>query len=184
MNYFNKNKIAIWVIIILAVLNIAVITTIVYHIFSDEKIVRVVVDPPKRKNMGHFVRNELNLSNEQQLEFKKFREEYFHETEKIRKKLKDKRIEMLDELAMNKSNEEKLNNIAEEIGDLHTELKKETIIHFLKMKNVCNADQRKKLNLLFRDMMYCRGHFEGHKMRHHDHHKRYMKASRKYEDIN
>ena len=177
MNYFNKKRITIWVIVILAVLNIAAISTITYHIVSNKKLVEVVMDLPRR-NMNFLVGKELNLNDEQQVQFVQFKHEYAQASKAILERLRERRIEMLEELSKDESDVERLDEIAEEIGNLHAELKRKTIIHFLDMKKVCNPDQMKQLNVLFHDMIHCRGHFEGPPMGRRGYYGRRMKNQR------
>ena len=69
--------------------------------------------------------------------------------------LTDKKLQMLRELALEKSDTAKLNILAGSIGILHAELKKVTCNYYLDFKKICTPEQQQKLEELFR------GIFEG-----------------------
>ncbi|MCD4746295.1 MAG: hypothetical protein K8R58_08345 [Bacteroidales bacterium] len=91
MNYFKKNKILIWIIIILLATNIATITTIIYHSYTDDyntyKPEKIRIPDYK---LGRFIRDELDLTKEQHEQFRSFRKDFHIEASKIAKQLKTK----------------------------------------------------------------------------------------------
>jgi len=62
------------------------------------------------------------------------------------------RYQMIDEMADEKPDNEKLNKISNDIGELHSKLKKATIAYYLNLKSICDRDQQKRLHELFRVM--------------------------------
>jgi len=158
MNFFSKTRLITWLVIILIVINISAIGTIVYHIyFSSES----KQSDSNTKNIQNIIREELGLSPLQEQKYLRIKKEFDEKSSEILIEMKNKRQEMLDELSSADSNPEKLNNIAEDIGMLHTSLKKLTIENFLEMKILCDSDQCLKLRLLYNDMQMCEGQFSG-----------------------
>ena len=167
MNYFNKSKLVTWLVIFLIIINITAIFTIVFHIYFSDNSKKV---SNRAGNAQTIIRDELMLSPDQEKKYLVLNKDYDEKSFLITSEMETKRSEMLDELSQSKPNKEKLNNIAQDIGNLHTNLKKLTIENFLAMKNICDSNQCKKLRLLFNDMQKCEGQFckmgKGGGMRH------------------
>lgn len=157
MNYFTNRN---WIIGLLAgllVLNLSVLFTVLYHIKSEN-----TIQLPKQKNneievpqnrYGRFFKDELNLTNSQHEHFRKFRQQYHNNADKIILQMQQNRVLMLNELAAENSDTLKLNQLADELGVLHTKLKRETFGFYMQMKNICDKEQCKKLNRVFRAML-------------------------------
>jgi len=153
MNYFKKNKISTWIIIILLATNISTITTVLYNknqikqaIQNSEEI--FVPD----NGLGRFFRDELDLTRDQHEQFRSFRQDYHLNARKIAKQLKEERSEMLKELSEEKSDTNKLHQIADEVGELHRELKHLTFEYYMNLKGICTESQREKLFGIFNAM--------------------------------
>lgn len=151
----NKKILLIGTIILLIVINISALSTIYYK----SKIL------PKRnfelnnmkeeahiRGMHRFIKEQLNLSESQFEKFQEISNNNMIKSQSISIKLNEKRHEMIDEIAKINPNPKLLDDIAHEIGDLHYELKKTTINHFLELKEICSDDQQEKLQRLFMKM--------------------------------
>ena len=155
MDYFNKNKILIWIIIILLAINVSTVATIAYHFYTHGRVERInkrkhVRIPNKR--FGHFMFRELNLTKPQRKQFQKFRHNYQHNAKILTKEMKEKRNEIFEELSKENPDTIRLYEMAEDIGIFHKNLKKQTIRHYLKMKKICNKQQQKKLLKIYNAM--------------------------------
>lgn len=107
----------------------------------------------KRKYLSdQFVKQRLNLSEKQYNEFKKLRTESRKQHRQIINKIQEKRSALLNEMAKENSDTTRLNKLTEEFGSLHKSLKKETIQHFIKLKQICNNDQQEALFDMIRHM--------------------------------
>ena len=153
MNYFKQNKISIWIIIVLLATNVSTITTVLYNKNQNKKesqnSVEIVVPD---NGLGRFFRDELDLTGDQHQQFRSFRLDYHINARKIAVLLKAERSEMLNELSVENSDTTKLHQIADEIGELHKELKHLTFEYYLNLKNICTSDQREKLFSIFNSM--------------------------------
>ena len=155
--FFSKYRILIWLIIILLIINISAITTIFLGInIRDKKDVRQL--PPKtehhRHHDGRFFDGSLNLSEEQHQQFKKAKHKFYSEAKKIAGQMHKKRVEFINELASDETDTLKLQEIANEIGMLHSKLKFQTYKHYLDMKSICTKEQEEKLIKIFKSMLY------------------------------
>ncbi len=158
MDYFNKNKILIWIIIILLAINVSTVATIAYHFYNHdnngiERMLhkrRQIRIPNKR--FGRFMHRELNLSKSQNEKIQKFRGNFQHNAMRITKEMQEKRNEIFEELSKNVPDTMKLYRNAEDIGNLHKQLKYQTIKHYLNMKSVCNKQQQQTLLKMYKAM--------------------------------
>jgi len=158
MNTKTKKILLILAITLLLVINITALITMFY---------RNRVQPPpsqssnnelfqdvRERGMYRFLKDELQLTNEQFSEFKESNQKNMINSHQIASKLNNSRREMMIELAKENPNRKKLDGIATEIGTLHYELKKTTIDHFLELKQICNKDQQQELQKLFMKLLH------------------------------
>ncbi|UCH14642.1 MAG: periplasmic heavy metal sensor [Bacteroidales bacterium] len=167
--YFNKYRILIWLIIILLVINISAITTIFLGVsLKDKKDIRPL--PPKtehrRHHEGEFFYRSLNLSEEQHQQFKKAKHKFYSGAKNIAGQMHRKRIEFINELASEEPDTIKLQEIANEIGALHSKLKFQTYRHYLDMKRICTEEQEEELMKIFKSMLYKEDSFMSPRGRH------------------
>jgi len=143
-----KKNLAILLLILLTVVNVAALATIAYHRFHFKKHF-----PLMGRSDTHmdFMKKELDLNEDQIKEFESHRKRFKVETEPILDSIKAKRKELMDEIAAEKPNVEKLDKLAEEIGALETTLKKKTTAHLLEGKAILTPEQQKKLFSLFKE---------------------------------
>ncbi len=153
MNYFTKNKILVWLIVILFISNISTIGSILYNKYQQNQTIEYTdnkdIEIP-RKRFGGFIRHELDLNDSQHMNFRKYRKNYNRQARAITLEMKNKRHELVSELYNENSDTIKLNKLANKIGILHSDLKKLTSKYYLDMKKDCNEEQRERLYDIFR----------------------------------
>jgi hypothetical protein len=59
---------------------------------------------------------------------------------------------MVKEMGTQNPSQKELDSISDDIGKLHSDLKKATIQYYLKMKAICDENQQLKLNEIFMSM--------------------------------
>jgi Spy/CpxP family protein refolding chaperone len=101
---------------------------------------------------AHFIRKRLNLDQNQFEQFKSLRNQSKEEQMVVKKQIDEKRRMMMSQLASEKPDTAKMNDLIKDIGVLHEELSKITMEHFLQLKSICNEEQRKELNNLIMRM--------------------------------
>lgn len=180
MNKLTKKQLLIGGLILLFVINIAALGTIIYqnHKYKaptkeEEYSKRPWHDKDKEERgkdfrhkghkdedhekrkgnrFDHYIKDELDFNEDQYSEFLELRKKNKEKGHTIVKKLSQKREEMMAELATENPDTAKLKQIAEQIGNLHEQLKKGTIKHFIQVKSICNPTQKEKLNELIQKM--------------------------------
>ena len=148
----NKYKILIWIVAILLATNLSVGISYLFHKQQEKKIVEQVeedaIEIPSQQRT-RFFREQLNLQPQQVEIFRELNRNFNRTAWQINHRLENLRIAMVNEMGETKPDSQKLENISEEIGMLHTRLKNETISYYLSMKEVCTEEQKEKLNEIF-----------------------------------
>jgi len=152
MNNTAKKRFLIIVIIVLIIINVSALVTIYYN--SKIKVKRInetnlQKEEIRKMGMYHFLKDELNLSENQFEEFKSANQEYILNTQNISTKLSNYRHLLIREIANKNPNKENIDSISRQIGNLHYDLKLITSDHFLDLKEICNDDQQESLQHLF-----------------------------------
>jgi len=169
MSYFNHNRILYWIIAILAVFSLSLLASVFFH-YNQEERKSKSLHPAPEQQQPHMLMQQLNLAPEQEKIFDQDRHQYMIEARSIMDNLNQKRNEFIQELTVPEPDTIRLQQIADSIGRLHVELKMATLHHFMKLKSICNPEQQKTLNEMFRhfvqkeDRMPGAGKGHGHKV--------------------
>lgn len=154
----NKNtyRILIWLIVILLTTNLSMGISFLYNKQQDKKqaelLEEINIEVPAQQRTKFF-KEELNLQPEQVNKFRDWNREFNRRGWAITHELEDLRVEMIVELGKEAPDKSRLEIISNDIGKLHSELKKVTIEYYLKMKTECNDEQQQKLNEIFMSML-------------------------------
>jgi Spy/CpxP family protein refolding chaperone len=148
----NKYRVLIWVIVILVATNLSMGISFWYHKQQDKKLAeqteQEAIDLPAQQRT-RFFREQLNLEPQQMEVFRELNRDFNRTAWQINHQLEGLRIEMVTEMGSSTPDKTRLETISNEIGKLHTLLKNETIDYYLAMKEICNEEQKKKLNEIF-----------------------------------
>lgn len=148
----NKYRILVWVIVILVATNLSMGFSFLYHKQQDKKIAeqteQEAIELPAQQRT-RFFREQLNLQPQQMESFRELNRDFNRTAWQINHQLESLRIEMVTEMGSKNPDREKLGRIAREIGNLHAQIKNETITYYLGMKDICNEEQQEKLNEIF-----------------------------------
>ena len=153
----NK-KLIILFLVILTIINVTALVTIAYHRLDYKKRFRPVGRPDMHMN---FIKQELDLNEEQVKEFEAHMKKLKMETEPILDSLMAKRKDLMDEMAVEQPSMGKLDELTEEIGALQVALQKKTIRNLLKEKSFLTPEQQQKFFSLFKERATCRGRMKG-----------------------
>ena len=152
----NKYSILVWIIVILVATNLSMAVSFLYHKQQDRKQLEQVeeenIELPTQQRT-RFFREQLNLGPQQVEIFRELNRNFNRNAWQINHRLESLRIDMIDELGREKPDEKRLVSISRMIGELHTQLKNETIDYYLAMKEVCTDEQQQKLNELFMSVL-------------------------------
>jgi len=148
----------------LIVTNIATILTVVRHIRNQNdssetevkkegsKVSKTPAELPDTQRTLFFTKA-LELDSEQQSAFREVNWNYGRQTKEISETMSLLREQLLVALDAPVPDTAVLNDLSDQIGKKHTELKKLTITYYLGLKSICNSDQKKTLFEMFQNLL-------------------------------
>ena len=148
MSFYN-NKYTKWLVGALVLMNFFLLFVAFYNPTSN----RGEEKNLKGEKIHHFIKNELNLSDEQAVQFKELRKAYFIEKKESWKSIRTLKKGMMDVLSTETPDTAKAESIAQQIGQLEIEKEKKLINHYLKLQSLCTPEQREKLASVFKRAM-------------------------------
>ena len=154
----TKNRLMIWTIILLALMNISTILTILYNRNQLEKAkTSNSSDQTKSENAsvrfsGRYFRDQLGFDQQQMSRFHEFNPVFRNQVQSINTDLAGQRYRMLKEMSAGSADTSRLNQLCDSIGYMHACLKKHTYRYFLDIKKICDKQQEEKLEQLFGEM--------------------------------
>jgi Spy/CpxP family protein refolding chaperone len=151
MNYFEKTRIYIFIIIILVIFNISAITAIIYHFRSEHRKMRP--DKEEAHDRGRHLADKIGFDKAQAVQFDSLRADFGRKAKTIMNTIQEKKLEIMNEFTSENPDTAKLYQITKEIGNLHTDMRRLSISHFMNVKKLCTPEQKVKLLDLFRNMM-------------------------------
>lgn len=104
------------------------------------------------RGFEYFIKKRLQLDQKQFEKFQTLHDENVESMKEIAQELGQKRDTLMRVLAKEDPDSSKMNRLAIEIGNLHTQLKKNTIDHFTKIKEFCRPEQKEELNKMIMEM--------------------------------
>ena len=143
-------------VILLIVINLSSLATIYFHKkVRDKKLEEFQYRQEQIhiRGMYRFLKDELQLNNSQFQLFQEINHSNMIKSQNIAEKLNKSRHYMMAEIAKPIPNQKKLDSYAKDIGDLHYELKKLSINHFMELKEICDEEQQEGLQKLFMQMI-------------------------------
>jgi hypothetical protein len=153
MNYFLKYRFAIWTIVILSIIILSSVGTILFFRLTDRPDMPKDQNEKKRNQIGQFFRKELKLSKKQEMAFRVSRHKFYQNSKIIFDSLEKKRILMIRELSKPQPDTLLLYRIADEMGVLHGNLRRETVRNLLQLRSICTPEQIKKLDVINQDLI-------------------------------
>lgn len=160
MEATDKKRLLIGIIILLLVINISALASFLYTNNIKQKRfddIRKTKEQIEVNGMHRFLKDELKLNDEQFQLFRETGRKNFKQNGEIAHKLDEKRLEFINELISDAPDKDKLDAIAREIGDLHYELKINTIDHYFDLKKICTPEQKESMDKLFMQMIQKEG---------------------------
>ncbi len=151
MDNIIKKRLAFWGVILLVIMNLSSLVTVWYLHYHRPDVSNLEMPPPNR--VTDFLKNELGLSEIQTQRAASVIEDHFTKVEIILYSMRDIRKELLKEISVETPDFAKIEKLADQIGDKHSELEKLKFYHFLELKKTCTPDQQKKLEKIFRDIL-------------------------------
>lgn len=138
----KKSKLSI-VVIILLVMNILTLGTLWFLYINDPG--------PGRNNDFHrhkiqdFMKNKMKFTDEQNDMLVKLREDHFKIKNAVFDTVHELKAELIDEIMKETTDTLAIRNISDKIGRLLGKNEYDFAMHFIKIKSICNPEQKKKL---------------------------------------
>lgn len=144
MNSLKNNKYIGWVVILLAILNVALL---VFIWFGHNRL------SPKPRQAGMRVLEErLKLSEEQKQQLNQLRDEHFKTMEGLRLSSQTARQE-LHSLWAETNASEKVTELSQRIGNIYAAIEKANYDHFAQIRAICSPEQQKVFDELIQDVL-------------------------------
>lgn len=152
----NKKRVLVWIIILLALLNLTTIGTIIYHARKEKKAADTVAVTGVQGNPlnGSFFRNELGFDDEQMEVFRVANQQFRPASNEIIFTIDSLKHQLFVELNKERVDTSKTNQLSREVGALHAQLKDETNTFYLKLKEIATPEQTIKLQEAFEPLFY------------------------------
>jgi Spy/CpxP family protein refolding chaperone len=155
----RKYRLLLWVTVFSVVLNLSLLGTVAYHLsqatgdeFSQrmpDRGTRVRID----EEMPRMFRNRFDLTPEQQLVFAQHHRKFRGQAALLSEQMTIVREQMMDVLMAEEPDTVRLNELSQQIGDLHARLKKASYVFYLELKEDCPPEQITQLNEMFRGLL-------------------------------
>jgi hypothetical protein len=146
MDYFTKNKIAFWSVMVLIVLNVLMLSTVWFG--------RRRGRPPgghRQEALGgmKILEETLGLSPDQVEAFERIRKGHFERTRHVNDRRHKIRIDIVNELFVEKPDSEKIERMLSELKDVQGEFNNGLFRHFEELRDQCTDDQKQELKSMF-----------------------------------
>lgn len=149
MDIIVKQKIYIWVIIGLILLNLSVLIMM----WLDSPKPPFFIQKENRPPVRDFFNKELELTAEQQKAFDESRDAHFKEVDSLMRLLEEKRRRVNQEVYRDKPDKTQIDVISDSIGTLTAQTEKLRVAHFAKLYSLLNNEQREKFKKMISETM-------------------------------
>ena len=159
MSRLTSNRILYWIIAFLIMTNAATIGTILYHNYKFKKHLehrgkrKYKFDKKEHKQrearIDKMFRNQLKLTDEQTENFKLHRKRFSSKAKTLMYDMHIERKNFLQELSNNEVDTLEIKQIAQRLGDLHKQMKIETMYFYMQLNEECTTEQKTKLAKIF-----------------------------------
>ncbi|HYV91768.1 MAG TPA: periplasmic heavy metal sensor [Chitinophagales bacterium] len=154
----TQSRLLIVALVVMVLLNIGTLATLWMHHpehggFSphDHNMHHGPHGPP---DPGDFIADKLHFNEQQQQQFEKLRDAHADSVHKFENENRELRKKFFDLLKSDYVNPAEADSLATAIGNHQKEIEMATFQHFNSLKNICNADQKKKFDDFLDDLMH------------------------------
>lgn len=153
MSLFSKKNALTIVLVVLIVLNVAALATFIFwpgHLNRMDGKAR-----HERRDPGEFLKSELSLSEEQSAQMDKLKKQHRDTLSVWAEKMRAQRNLLSMEMMKSSPDSALVNATSDTIGDIYAVIRKLNVIHYWEMKKICNDEQKKKLDTIFKGIFCC-----------------------------
>jgi len=155
MNYFTKNRLLFWGIVLLVLMNVSSLATVWYQQRQRAELPQEPMRPPR--DVADFLKRRLELSPAQAEEMVQLQQQHFQTARTLRNEIRELKQSLFDELTGEAADSARVDSIAAQIGRKHSELEKLTFYHFRDIRCLCPPEKKKHLEALMHDVFHSRG---------------------------
>ncbi len=151
----RKTQLLTWLVVLLLVLNAVTIGTIIYHQRQEKKAaseLSIGTNGGTNPLNGRFFRQEMGFNSQQMDVFRELNQSFRPASMEITFRIDSLKEVMYNQLVQVKSDSVQLQQLSDEIGVLHSQLKKETVHFYIRLKEICNPDQQQQLAEVFKPL--------------------------------
>lgn len=152
MNFFEKSKVLTIAILGLLILNFVTLAFLIFH----RPHFPFPIEPPRKEARG-FLENELNLTDQQKIEFNRLREEHISTVAQIQDSIKPLKDQLFDQIKNDRVDTATVNSITSKIAENQKRIELATFYHFNKIRTLLNDEQKKKFDMVMKDMLKMTG---------------------------
>jgi|GEM_PF-665876 Spy/CpxP family protein refolding chaperone len=152
MNSLLNKKWMGWIVLILLLLNLSALGTILYYSYQQNKRPHPALAGEPQPRHGKEMIRELQFDSAQADAFYNIRRDFHTRVKPSLQQMRAKRGIINDEVNKENPDTTYLNAVADTMGKIQAELKKETIRHFIRIRKICNPEQKTKLTRLYSGM--------------------------------
>jgi Spy/CpxP family protein refolding chaperone len=136
-----KKKWLVLGLILLTAFNLSALGTLVYNRWCHDG---ASYPPEAEVAPGHYMRQQLGLTNEQAARMKTFRETFHPKIEALSQRMKEKRLDLVKELMMESPDSVRIEHILQQTDSLQAALQREVVNHLLLEKEIFTPEQQEK----------------------------------------
>lgn len=151
----NRMQLLTWAVVLLVITNIATVGTILYHNYKESMAADdIAIGTGTGINMlnGRYFRQELGFNDVQMKSFRESNQAFRPYAMGIIDGVDSLKTEMFNELLKTAPDTVKLNELSDQIGNMHGKLKYETYHFYLSIKKVCDPAQGLALGKAFQPL--------------------------------
>ncbi|MBU0473794.1 MAG: hypothetical protein KKF62_06480 [Bacteroidetes bacterium] len=149
MDIFKQKRYLVIVIIILIILNLS---TIVMIWIGRPQESNKEIPYAQPRDIKIMLKKELNFSNEQTEKYLMLRDKHQEVTINLEKEIRNLKKQMFDKVLEDNNSSTISDSLLKLSLEKQSELEKLTFKHFVELKELCNSEQQKKLQLLIHVM--------------------------------
>jgi Spy/CpxP family protein refolding chaperone len=149
MDYFTKNKMLFWCVVVLVVLTTATLTSF----WLGKLTIMPPIAPGQRAGGQRIMEEQLELTDEQSQHFEQIRNEHFMRTRPLQDDAHKIRLDLLNETLASEPNQARIKNLFTELENKQSQFEKNLFSHFQELKEACNEQQTEELKKMLRDLI-------------------------------
>jgi len=152
MNFFSKQKLIAWLIVILVILNLGTLATLwIGHFRRPASGPPPGGGPPDRAR--NFLIKELGFDEEQRKELANLQSRQLDQMNAFQARIDEIKGQMMDELLKTDPDNVRVEELAGEVGGKEAQKAKLAFNHLQEIKILCRPEQKERFDILVRDLL-------------------------------